>query len=92
MTARAAWGWGLACVHSSGQVLDTWFAAPALGAYDGREAPLMLPVTTDARRQTHAAPLTASKYRDAPRANRPTPNPRPHHDRQGPHQARSHLC
>jgi 2,3,4,5-tetrahydropyridine-2,6-dicarboxylate N-succinyltransferase len=55
--ARPAWGWGLACVHASGQVLDTWFAAPALGAYDGREAPPMLQVTTDARRETRTQPM-----------------------------------
>ncbi len=31
---RAAWGWGLATIHASGQVLDTWFPTPALGEYD----------------------------------------------------------
>ena len=55
--ARPAWGWGLATVHQSGQVLDTWFAAPALGVYDGAEAPLMLQVTTDARRGTRTQPM-----------------------------------
>jgi 2,3,4,5-tetrahydropyridine-2,6-dicarboxylate N-succinyltransferase len=30
-SARRAWGWGLVSVHSSGQVLDTYFPAPALG-------------------------------------------------------------
>jgi 2,3,4,5-tetrahydropyridine-2-carboxylate N-succinyltransferase len=29
--ARPAWGWGLATVHSSGQVLDTYYPAPNLG-------------------------------------------------------------
>ncbi len=28
---RSAWGWGLASVHTSGQVLDTWFPDPQLG-------------------------------------------------------------
>ena len=28
---RPAWGWGLATVHESGQVLDTWFPNPQLG-------------------------------------------------------------
>ena len=28
---RSAWGWGLASVHASGQVLDTWYPAPQLG-------------------------------------------------------------
>ena len=37
--SRPAWGWGLATVHASGQVLDTWFPAPALGAPDAEEAP-----------------------------------------------------
>ena len=37
--ARPAWGWGLASVHGYGQVLDTWFPAPALGAPTDDEAP-----------------------------------------------------
>ncbi|GAA1836725.1 2,3,4,5-tetrahydropyridine-2,6-dicarboxylate N-succinyltransferase [Microlunatus capsulatus] len=40
--SRPAWGWGLATVHSSGQVLDTWFPAPALGAPGAEEAPASL--------------------------------------------------
>ena len=28
---RSAWGWGLASVHVSGQVLDTWYPDPRLG-------------------------------------------------------------
>ena len=36
---RPAWGWGLATVHASGQVLDTWFPAPALGTPGAEEAP-----------------------------------------------------
>ena len=28
---RSAWGWGLASLHTSGQVLDTWFPDPRLG-------------------------------------------------------------
>ena len=36
---RMAWGWGLVSRHDSGQVLDTWFPAPALGTHDGSEAP-----------------------------------------------------
>lgn len=64
--ARPAWGWGLATVHQSGQVLDTWFAAPVLGAYDGAEAPLMLQVTTDSRRCTRAEPMVVEIDLDAP--------------------------
>ena len=36
---RAAWGWGLATVHESAGVLDTWFPAPALGAAGDGEVP-----------------------------------------------------
>ena len=64
--ARPAWGWGLATVHLSGQVLDTWFASPVLGAYDGAEAPLMLQVTTDARRGVRTEPLVVEIDIDAP--------------------------
>ncbi|MDO5683342.1 MAG: 2,3,4,5-tetrahydropyridine-2,6-dicarboxylate N-succinyltransferase [Propionibacteriaceae bacterium] len=28
---RPAWGWGLVSTHDNGQILDTWFPAPALG-------------------------------------------------------------
>jgi 2,3,4,5-tetrahydropyridine-2-carboxylate N-succinyltransferase len=38
--SRKAWGWGLATIHSSGQVLDTWFPTPALGEPDALPAPL----------------------------------------------------
>ena len=38
-TPRTAWAWGLATVHITGQVLDTWFPSPALGEDDGTEAP-----------------------------------------------------
>ena len=40
--SRTAWGWGLATVHDSGDVLDTWFPAPVLGDPDGSEAPANL--------------------------------------------------
>src|SRR5215213_8734472 len=42
-TARPAWGWGLASVHESGQVLDTYFPDPALGRREdeGRPKDLM---------------------------------------------------
>ncbi|HEX5383837.1 MAG TPA: 2,3,4,5-tetrahydropyridine-2,6-dicarboxylate N-succinyltransferase [Propionibacteriaceae bacterium] len=36
---RAAWGWGLASIHVSGQVLDTYFPTPRLGAADDSAAP-----------------------------------------------------
>ena len=40
--SRPAWGWGLASVHRSGSVLDTWFPTPALGTPDGADAPATL--------------------------------------------------
>jgi 2,3,4,5-tetrahydropyridine-2-carboxylate N-succinyltransferase len=40
--ARPAWGWGLASVHRSGQVLDTYFPAPALGVADRSDPPAEL--------------------------------------------------
>ncbi|MDO5500788.1 MAG: 2,3,4,5-tetrahydropyridine-2,6-dicarboxylate N-succinyltransferase [Propionibacteriaceae bacterium] len=36
---RQAWGWGLVSTHDNGQVLDTWFPSPALGAPDGAVEP-----------------------------------------------------
>ncbi len=36
---RAAWGWGLASIHASGQVLDTYFPSPRLGIADDSAAP-----------------------------------------------------
>ena len=38
-TARPAWGWGLASVHESGQVLDTYFPDPALGRREDEGQP-----------------------------------------------------
>ncbi|HET9872433.1 MAG TPA: 2,3,4,5-tetrahydropyridine-2,6-dicarboxylate N-succinyltransferase [Propionibacteriaceae bacterium] len=37
--SRPAWGWGLATVSDSGQVLDTYFPDPRLGASTETEAP-----------------------------------------------------
>jgi 2,3,4,5-tetrahydropyridine-2,6-dicarboxylate N-succinyltransferase len=39
---RVAWGWGLASIHSSDQVLDTYFPSPRLGRADGSAAPVTL--------------------------------------------------
>jgi 2,3,4,5-tetrahydropyridine-2-carboxylate N-succinyltransferase len=36
---RPAWGWGLASIHASGQVLDTYFPTPRLGVADDSAAP-----------------------------------------------------
>lgn len=39
---RPAHGWGLASVHESGQILDTWFPAPSLGSATGSQPPANL--------------------------------------------------
>jgi 2,3,4,5-tetrahydropyridine-2-carboxylate N-succinyltransferase len=44
---RGAHGWGLATIHESGQVLDTWFPAPALGATTSSEPPQALVAAPD---------------------------------------------
>ncbi len=41
-TSRTAWGWGLASIHKSGQVLDTFFPAPQLGSSDDTRPPLSM--------------------------------------------------
>ena len=38
-TSRSAWGWGLATVHQTGGVLDTYYPAPALGQPGADEPP-----------------------------------------------------
>lgn len=39
---RSAWGWGLANVHTGGQVLDTWFPDPQLGSAAAAPPPTFL--------------------------------------------------
>jgi len=50
---RAAWGWGLASIHISGEVLDTYFPSPRLGAADDSAAPpaLISAIVDDEARQ-----------------------------------------
>ena len=38
-SARVAWGWGLATVHATSGVLDTWFPQPVLGPVGDDSAP-----------------------------------------------------
>ncbi len=49
---NAAWGWGIATTHESGEVLDTWYPAPQLGKYGDQKAPdrLKSSVTRDSDR------------------------------------------
>ncbi|PFG17310.1 2,3,4,5-tetrahydropyridine-2-carboxylate N-succinyltransferase [Propionicimonas paludicola] len=52
---RAAHGWGLASIHESGQVLDTWFPEPKLGPATDGEAPAALveAAVSDPLRRVH---------------------------------------
>ncbi|MGC3995966.1 MAG: 2,3,4,5-tetrahydropyridine-2,6-dicarboxylate N-succinyltransferase [Propionicimonas sp.] len=70
---RPAHGWGLAGVHDSGQVLDTWFPAPALGAATDREPPqaLVAAAQDDDERRVHTEPRLVEIDLDAPPADTP---------------------
>lgn len=70
---RAAWGWGLATIHESGQILDTWFPTPALGEPvdgDAPEAITALTGTDEAREVRVEAVRVSVNLDDAP-ANTP---------------------
>jgi 2,3,4,5-tetrahydropyridine-2,6-dicarboxylate N-succinyltransferase len=70
---RPAHGWGLATIHESGQVLDTWFPTPALGAAEGNQAPQQLvaaPEYDDAR-QVHSEVVLVEIDLDVPPASVP---------------------
>ncbi len=41
-TTRTAWAWGLATIHSTGAVLDTWYPRPVLGSEVTDDAPAAL--------------------------------------------------
>src|SRR5215211_6184923 len=68
---RAAWGWGLASIHASGQVLDTYFSAPRLGAADDSAAPpaLISAVVDDPDRQVRTEIVLVDIDLDAPPAD-----------------------
>lgn len=70
---RPAHGWGLATIHESGQVLDTWFPAPALGEATTREAPAPLVAAgqQDEERKVQGVPLLVEIDLDAPPADAP---------------------
>ncbi len=67
---RPAHGWGLASIHESGQVLDTWFPAPALGEATTREAPASLVAAgqEDDERRVRSVPVLVEIDLDAPPA------------------------
>ena len=71
MTARIAWGHGLATVTTAGTVLDVWYPRPALGSPDGAADATSSPVTglegrDDARRVTTIAVLTVIDLDEPP--------------------------
>lgn len=70
---RPAHGWGLASIHSSGQILDTWFPTPALGSGEGSVPPAELAkaVTSDPERQVHTEVITVDIDLDTPPATVP---------------------
>ena len=68
---RTAWGWGLATVHQTAGVLDTWFPSPALGAATGAPAPadLLAAEAADDRRGVRTEVVTVEVDLDAPVAS-----------------------
>jgi 2,3,4,5-tetrahydropyridine-2-carboxylate N-succinyltransferase len=70
---RAAWGWGLASIHVSGQVLDTYFPSPRLGPADDSAAPpaLISAVVDDEAREVRTEIVLVDIDLDAPPADTP---------------------
>ncbi len=68
---RSAWGWGLASVHESGQILDVWFPEPHLGALDDAAPPdyLVAAAREDEVRRVRTEPMLVTVDLDAPPAN-----------------------
>jgi 2,3,4,5-tetrahydropyridine-2,6-dicarboxylate N-succinyltransferase len=68
---RAAWGWGLASIHVSGQVLDTYFPTPRLGAADDSAAPpaLISAVVDDEAREVRTEIVLVDINLEAPPAD-----------------------
>jgi 2,3,4,5-tetrahydropyridine-2,6-dicarboxylate N-succinyltransferase len=69
--SRAAWGWGLASIHISGEVLDTYFPSPRLGAADDSAAPpaLISAIVDDEARQVRTEIVLVHIDLDAPPAD-----------------------
>jgi 2,3,4,5-tetrahydropyridine-2,6-dicarboxylate N-succinyltransferase len=71
---RTAWGHGLATVHVSGTVLDTWYPDPQLGPSDASTGPspeLQELVGQDERREVHLDVVCTEIDLDAPPADVP---------------------
>jgi 2,3,4,5-tetrahydropyridine-2,6-dicarboxylate N-succinyltransferase len=69
--SRVAWGWGLASIHGSGQVLDTYFPSPRMGRADGSAAPttLISAALDDEARDVRTEVVHCEIDLDAPPAN-----------------------
>jgi 2,3,4,5-tetrahydropyridine-2-carboxylate N-succinyltransferase len=67
---RAAWGWGLASIHASGQVLDTYFPSPRLGIADdtAASAAIISAVIDDEAREVRTEIVLVEIDLDAPPA------------------------
>lgn len=69
---QSAWAWGLASVHTSGQVLDTWYPEPQVGKAptDAQPLPLLRAHgTNDATRGVATEVVLTEIELDAPPAN-----------------------
>ena len=68
---RSAWGWGLASVHASGQVLDAWFPDPRLGPAADETPPkqLVAAQTTDDERGVRTEVVAVEIDLDQPPAD-----------------------
>ncbi len=70
--ARSAWGYGLATITDGGQVLDTWYPAPAMGSAPHDAGPYAIPRTlasleaTDPRRGVRTQVVRSEADLDAP--------------------------
>ena len=70
---RTAWGWGLATIHASGSVLDTWYPSPQLGCPLDTQAPGFLDdaVGTDVLRNLRTEEIKVTVDLDTAPANTP---------------------
>ena len=68
---RVAWGWGLASIHASDQVLDTYFPSPRLGIADDSAAPaaLISAVVDDEAREVRTEVVLVEIDLDTPPAD-----------------------
>jgi 2,3,4,5-tetrahydropyridine-2-carboxylate N-succinyltransferase len=70
---RVAWGWGLASIHASDKVLDTYFPSPRLGIADDSAAPaaLISAVVDDEAREVRTEVVLVEIDLDAPPTSTP---------------------